>query len=300
MTYQPPRAIGILIGATLTLWGAAVAILLINHAIAVNFGFSVVLTIAGSIAAATVAVLFGYWTYALGTLSYELDRNGLVIYWGATRQVIPLQEIERIVPGTSVAIAPVQGVSWLGYHVGLASIEHVGDVLFYSTHQNEKQVLYVITSDRNYAISVDDPNEFAREVQIRQDLGPTAPIATHAQRIGSTAQAFWHDPVGRVLVGTALLANFLMWTFVSLRYPALPAVFEMQFPAYEESELINPQTKDSILQLPLIATILLVINLLVGFVLHTWARITSYLLFIVAIIVQLLFTGAIAIAIKGV
>ena len=57
MTYQPPRAIGILIGATLTLWGAAVAILLINHAIAVNFGFSVGLTIAGSIAAATVAVL---------------------------------------------------------------------------------------------------------------------------------------------------------------------------------------------------------------------------------------------------
>lgn len=300
MTYQPPRAIGMLIGSTLTLWSAAIAILLMNHAIAVNFGFSVVITLTCSIAAATIAALFGYWTYALGTLSYEIDRNGLVIYWGATRQVIPLEAIERIVPGTSVGIAPVRGVSWLGYHVGLASIERVGDVLFYSTHQDENQVLYVMTSGENYAISVDNPAEFAREVQIRQGLGPTATVAAHAQRMGSATQAFWYDPVSHVLVGTALLASFLMWTFVSFRYPALPIVFEMHFPAHEESRLVDVRTKEAILQLPQIATILLVINLLVGFVLHTRGRIASYLLFVVATIVQLLFTGAIAIAIKGV
>ena len=300
MTYQPPRALGMLVGAALTLWGVAIAVLLINHAVAADFGFTVVLTITGAIAAGALAAIFGYWTYALGTLTYALDRNGLVIHWGATRQVIPLSAIERLVPGTSVGVPSVRGVSWLDYHVGRAAIERIGDVLFYSTHQGPEQVLYVMTSERNYAISVDDPAGFARQVQIRQDLGPTARVTHHAQRLGSAAQAFWYDQLGRALVGAALLASFVMWTLVSLRYPDLPAAFELHFPASEDSPLVDVRTKDAILQLPRIATALLVVNLLLGFVLHAWERVAGYVLFIAAAAVQLAFAAAIAIAIQGV
>jgi hypothetical protein len=172
-------------------------------------------------------------------------------------------------------------------------------VLFYSTHQAPEQVLYVMTSEQNYAITVTDPAGFARQVQIRQDLGPTARVTHHAQRLGSAAQAFWYDSTGRILVAVALLATFVMWMLVGLRYPDLPAAFELQFPAYEDNPLVNVQTKDAILQLPRIATALLVVNLVIGFVLHSWERVAGYVMFIAAAAVQLAFAVAIAIAIQG-
>lgn len=288
-----------LVGGALTVWALAIAVLLVNHAVAADFGLTAVLAITGATAAGALASLFGYWTYALGTLSYALDRNGLVIHWGATRQVIPLSAIERLVPGTSVGVPSVRGVSWLGYHVGSATIDRIGNVLFYSTHQAPEQVLYVMTSERNYAITVTDPAGFARQVQIRQDLGPTARVTHHAQRLGSAAQAFWYDSTGRVLVAIALLAAFVMWALVGIRYPDLPAAFELQFPAYEDNPLVNVQTKEAILELPRIATGLLVVNLVIGFALHSWERVAGYVMFIAAAAVQLAFAAAVAIAIQG-
>ncbi len=300
MNYQPPRALGLLVGATLTLWALSIAALLVNFAVASDFDISAVLAVTGAVAATGLASLFGYWTYALATMSYELDRNGLVIQWGVTRQVVPLGDIERLVPGTSVGIPSVKGVSWLGYHIGRATIERIGDVLFYTTHQNAEQVLYVMTSERNYAISVDDPAGFARQVQIRQDLGPTARVTHHAQRLGSAAQAFWYDPLGRTLVAVALLSTFVMWALVALRYPDLPAALELHFPASEDTGLVDIRTKDAILQLPRIATLILVINLAIGFALHTWERVAGYVLFLAAAAIQLGFAAAIAIALRGV
>jgi hypothetical protein len=300
MNYQPPRALGLLVGAALTLWAFSIAALLINFAVASSFGINAVLAIAAAAAAASLASLFGYWTYALATMNYALDRNGLVIHWGTTRQVIPLGAIERLIPGTSVGLPSVSGVSWLGCHIGRATIEHIGEVLFYTTHQNAEQVLYVVTSERNYAISVEDHADFARQVQIRQDLDPTARVTHHAQRLGSAAQAFWYDPVGRILVAAALFATFLMWVLVSLRYPDLPATLELHFPAYEDTGLVDIRTKDSILQLPRIATLILAINLALGFLLHSWERVAGYVLFLAATAIQLGFAAAIAIALRGV
>jgi hypothetical protein len=300
MNYQPPRALGLLVGATFTLWSLSIATLLINFATASDFEFSTVLAIAAAAAAAALASLFGYWTYALATMNYELDRNGLVINWGVTRQVVPLNDIERLVLGTGIGIPSLKGISWFGYHIGLTPIEHIGDVLFYTTHQNAQQVLYVMTSERNYAISVEDPAHFARQVQIRQDLGPTAPVTHHAQRLGSAVQGFWYDPIGRVLVASALFATFLMWALVSLRYPDLPAALELHFPATEHTGLVDVRTKDSILQLPRIATLILAINLVIGFALHAWERVAGYVLFAVGAAIQLAFAAAIVIALRSV
>ena len=172
MYYQPPRALGLLVGAVITLWAAAVVLVLFNNGLTSGIGLGQVLSYSASLVALVLAAIFGYWTYALATLSYALDRNGLVITWGTTRQVIPLGAIERLVPGTSAGVPRVGGVSWWGHHVGRANIERIGEVLFYSTHQTPEQVLYVMTEERNYAISVDDPAAFAQEIQVRQELGP--------------------------------------------------------------------------------------------------------------------------------
>ena len=86
-----------------------------------------------------MGLLFAYWTYSLGTLRYTLDRNALTITWGDIRQMVPLSQIERLVPGRELPNPHVAGVSWLGHHVGHANVEGgIGDTLFYSTHRSPR------------------------------------------------------------------------------------------------------------------------------------------------------------------
>lgn len=300
MYYQPPRALGLLVGAAITFWALAVTILLLNFGLGASLGIAGLLAFVGAIAAGGLALLFAYWTYALATLSYALDRNGLVINWGTTKQVIPLGAIERLVPGTAIGVPRVEGVTWLGYHIGRASIQRIGDVLFYSTHQDPEQVLYVMTTERNYAISVPDPAAFAHEIQVRQDLGPTAEVTHHVERTGAAAQAFWHDPVGRSLAVIALGAGAMMWGVVAFRYPGLPATFELHFPAWQALPVPDIVEREAILELPRTATLVLGINLLVGLALHAWDRVAGYVLFIAAIVIQVGFVLAFQLALRGV
>ncbi len=298
MYYQPPRALGLLVGAVITLWAAALALVLLNNGFASEIGMGQFSSYAGALAAAALATLFGYWSFALATLSYALDRNGLVIAWGPTRQVIPLGAIERLVPGTAVGVPRVSGVSWWGHHVGRARIERIGEVLFYSTHQDPEQVLYVMTSERNYAISVQDPADFAREIQVRQELGPTAELTHHVERGGAAALPLSSDRLGQGLALLAVLAGALVWGQLAMRYGDLPATLELHFPPTEATLIVTVVSRDAIFELPRTALLMLGLNLLLGLLLHGWNRVTGYVLFIGATVVQLAFFAAIAIALE--
>jgi hypothetical protein len=298
MYYQPPRALGLLVGSVLALWAAAVALVLADNGIKSEIGVAGFVSYGIAIFAAALALLFAYWTYGLATLSYALDRNGLVIAWGPTRQVIPLGSIERLVPGTSIGVPRVAGVTWWGHHVGRASIERIGDVLFYSTHQSTTQVLYVMTSERNYAISVQDPATFAQEIQVRQELGPTAEVTHHAERSGMAAIGFWEDRLGIALVLLALLAGAAVWAQVALRYGNLPPTLNLHFPATEVTPIVTVVDRDAVLELPRAASIVLAVNLVLGIALHAWERVAGYVLFMAAIVVQIAFIAAFAIAIN--
>ena len=133
MFYRPPRTLGLSVGGVLTLWATIVGIVLLLVGVRSELGFVGLLAYLGAGVALLLAGLFAFWSYSLATLSYALDRNGLVITWGPTQQVIPLGAIERLVPGTAIGVPRVRGVTWWGCHVGRATIERIGAVLFYST-----------------------------------------------------------------------------------------------------------------------------------------------------------------------
>lgn len=280
MYFQPPRSLGTLIGAVLALWATAAAIVLLNYGITsgVNVGTLLVYVIA--IAMAGITVLFAYWTYSLATLAYMVDRNGLVISWGASRQVIPLGAIERLVPGTSVEGEPqVRGLSWWGYHIGGAQVGRIGRVLFYSTHQSPEQVLYVMTSERNYALSVPDPVAFAREIQTRQDLGPTAMVSHHVERSGLMLGSLFADRLALALVVAAGLACLAVWLQVVIRYPDLPATLTLRFPPGSGGVIESVVDRSAILEIPQVGTGLLAANLVLGTLAHAWERFAGYVLY---------------------
>lgn len=297
MQYQPPRALGLLVGAVLIAWSLGVTLLLLLLSFGRDIDVYTVGIYLGAAVALAVATLFGYWTYALATLSYSVDRNGLVITWGPVRQVVPLTAIERLVPGTSVGVPRVRGVSWLGHHVGLGVIDRIGPVMFYSTHQAPEQVLYVMTNERSYAICVTDPTAFAREIQVRQNLGPTAEVRHHVERLDAPIQAFWADNTGRGLAGLGLLLCIALWAAVGFQYSGLPEFVNVHFPAYETVAVAEEASRGVLLEIPRMATFLLALNLAVGFLLYTWERAAAYAVFVAASLLQLGFLVAFQVAI---
>jgi hypothetical protein len=275
-----------IVGAVLVLWSGGVAFLLLNAGVAGAAGLLAFASYAGGVFALALCVLFAFWTYALATLSYALDRNGLVISWGPVRQVVPLQAIERLIPGTSAGVPRVRGVSWWGHHVGGADVNRIGPVLFYSAHQAAEQVLYVCTDQRNYAISVEDARGFAEEVQTRQDLGPTAEVTHHVERSGASLQTIGADRWARWLALAAVAAAALVWAQVALRYDSLPAALELRWPPTSQDTVITVTGREAILELPRAATLLLGLNLVLGFIAHAWDRMAGYLLLGAALVVQ--------------
>lgn len=297
MFYQPPRTLGLMVGAVLIAWSLGIAALLVLGTLDQPFGL---LTLGTSIVIAAclgVAGVFAYWTYSLATLSYSLDRNGLVIRWGITRQVIPLGAIERLVPGTSVGVPQVQGVSWMGYHIGRAEIQRIGDVIFYSTHQTPEQVLYVMTTERNYAISVPDPAAFARQIQVRQDLGPTAEVTHHVERMLSSVQGFWSDRSGWLLALGGIGVCAAAWLALAYQYGALPETVGLFFPPTQVAPLSDTNGKDILIGIPRAATIVLGLDLIAGILMYAWDRIVARLVLGAGILMQVAFLVAMQTAI---
>ena len=299
MYYQPPRALGLIVGTALVLWSASIAFLLVTAALSAQSSLVAFLAYAGSVVAALLTSLFLFWTYSLATLSYALDRNGLVITWGAARQLIPLQAIERLVPGSAAGVPKVQGVSWWGHHVGHAEVPRLGPVLYYSTHQTVEQVLYVITSDRNYAITMEDAAGFARKVQERQELGPTAEVTHRVERSGHLLHTVLADPRARWMALAAIVRLALVWLQIALRYDSLPATLTLGFPPNTSDAVVNVTGREALLEPPRIATLLLVIDLALGTLLHAWDRMAGYLILGAGVAVQVGVFAALAIALRG-
>src|SRR5262245_12203511 len=47
-----------------------------------------------------------YWALVAFKLHYHINRNGLTIQWGLSRQLIPIHMIEQIIPGKEISPAP--------------------------------------------------------------------------------------------------------------------------------------------------------------------------------------------------
>ncbi|TAJ19497.1 MAG: hypothetical protein EPO65_06690 [Dehalococcoidia bacterium] len=296
MHYQPPRTLGLMMGGVLVAWALAVAALLAVFAQGRNTDVATVGAWIGAGGAATLAALFAYWTMALASLRYTVDRNGLVIAWAGIRQVVPLQAIERLVPGTSLEVPRVRGISWFGYHIGSAEIRRIGSVLFYSTHQAPEQVLYVMTSERNYAISVPDPAAFAREIQVRQDLGPTAEVVHHVERTLPTLQGFWRDGRALGLLGACAALCVVNAIALGLRYGSLPELLPFAFPPGDPQPLADAAARTRLIDIPRAAAAALGIDVVLALAFALWDRVASYTVLLAGVGVQVALLAALGVA----
>jgi len=294
--YQPPRTLGLMMGGVLVAWAIAVAVLLAVFAHGRSTDLATVGAWLGVGCAGTLAALFVYWTMALASLRYTVDRNGLVIAWAGIRQVVPLQAIERLVPGTSLEVPKVRGISWYGYHIGSAEIRRIGSVLFYSTHQAPEQVLYVMTNERNYAISVPDPAAFAREIQVRQDLGPTAEVTHHLEQTLPTLQGFWHDRRALLLLTACAALAVANAVLLGVRYGSLPEVLPYVFPPGDPQPLADAALRSRLIDVPRAAAAVLGLDVALALAFALWDRVASYTVLMAGVGVQVALLASLGVA----
>jgi hypothetical protein len=295
MEFYPRRTIGTLLGSLVAAWAFLLTALLIV------WGLDQPVSLSALGFYLTAALLFGlgclftFWTYGCSTLRYVVDRNGLAIHWGPVRQMIPLDKIERLVPGRPGLTPRVQGVSWLGHHVGRAWVERIGDTLFYSTHHAPEELLYIVTPSQAYAVSVQDSVRFGAEVQARQNEGVAAPLRQAPRRAALAAHPFWSDRFAQLLALAAIAVCAATFGLILSRYPNLPESLPISFPPLEVTRVAS---KEELLTLPTTAFGLLLINLILAFLLHAWERMMAHLLLVVLIALQIVFLVGAAIAVS--
>lgn len=282
MEFRPPRAIGSLVGGGLAAWCFIVTLALVVRALTQDVSLGIISLYVAASAFFFIGLLFTYWTYSLGTLRYTLDRNALTITWGDIRQMVPMSQIERLVPGRELPNPHVAGVSWLGHHIGRAEIEGgIGDTLFYSTHRTPSDLLYIVTANQSYAVSIDDEVAFAEAVQAQQRLGSLVAVSQTPDRLYLAAQPFWEDRTAQALAFVAFAMFFAMFGYVYQQYPGLPDSIALSFP--QLNGVTRVASKSELLKLPMTGVGLLLLNLGLGFVAHSWERMVGYVLLLAAI-----------------
>jgi len=293
--FRPVATFGTLCGVVVASLALLIAAVLLLKALAMEVSTSQIPPFVAAAVFVGLAALYAYWTWGCFTLSYIIDRNSLSIRWGGLRQVIPIGNIEALVPAVAGEPLQIEGVSWVGHHVGRATVEPFGEVLFYSSHREPDEVLYVQTPWEVYAISVPDNDAFAAALEAHRERGILFEQRQAVHRWGIAAQSFWLDPTARVLTLVLIGAFLVVLAYVLDTYPDLSQTVRLRFPSL--GGIIQVSDKSQLLDIPRSALGFAAVNLGLAVLLHGWERMVSYVLLLAAITIQIVLLVAAIVAV---
>jgi len=283
---QPGLRVGVMLVAAIVLVMAGLLVWAFTQPVSIwTFVIGLVLLVG----AAVVTVLV-YWLNGLLHSGYTFDRNALTITWGANEQVIPMTQIQRVMPGSEIAgRVRFRGVRWPGYWVGYGQVEGLGPTLFYATVSPQEQV-FIITEGLAYGLSPEEPEGFMRTLQTRLEMGPTQQVEMSSHGPAFLQWDFWRDRLGLGLLGTALTAVLALFGLLCARFPALPRLLPLHFDAAGHPDRLGPQGQ--VFFVPLIGLIVLLANGGLGGWLYRRERLAAYLLWGGAVLVEVLLWAA--------
>jgi hypothetical protein len=221
-----------LAAAALAITAAGVAgLAAIVAAILLPLSLATFLLVILSLASAGLAAAVAYRANALRHTSYAVDRNSLVIRCGATREVVPLTDVQRIVPGREVAAGlALRRVPLPGWWIGLGHHPTLGYIRFYATEPVDRQLIVVATGV-NYAISPADLEGFVAEYTACSETGPSRPVRRNRLDSGLMSLPMWRNRPALMLLGLPVVINLLIFGLLLTRYPQLPDQVVLHFNA---------------------------------------------------------------------
>ena len=235
-----------------------------------------------------VLVLLVYEIAGGVTLRYHLYRNGVAVRWAGNERIIPIRDIQRIVPGNDLesAIVHRRGVRWPGHQRGEGMVPTIGRTRFLATRPLAEQLLLVMPG-LAVAISPLDVGGFLAAFEARRKLGPNRMLEQEVRQARWLSWPLWGDRSARALLGAAVILNAGLFGYVSARFPTLDPQLPLHFNRLGFVDRIG--TKVELFALPIIALIILGTNLVLGLLLYRRERAGSYLLWGAAAAAQVLF-----------
>jgi hypothetical protein len=292
--FRPASAMGTLYGLVVTAFALVLGAGLLYQGLSMDVQLVQLLPLLTGGALLCLGLLFAYWTWGCNSLRYVVDRNALSIRWGNLQQIVPLKNIERLVPAGPEPLQ-ISGVNWSGHHIGRADVTDVGEVIFYSAHKTPNEVLYVVTPTETYGISVPDHVFFAQTVQSNQSRGALFEQRQVVRRWGVAAQSFWLDPIAQALT-ILLVGTFVaVLGYVADMYPDLTQSVALRFPSL--GGVVRVADKSALLDIPRSAFGFMAVDLVLAVLLHSWERMVGYVLLLAGIAIQLMLLVAAIVAV---
>jgi hypothetical protein len=255
---RPQRTSGTLIGVLLAVVAIALLTPLAVQAADWPIAWPTFVAYLAAIALFLLALLFAFWAYACFSLHYRIDGSGLLIRWGPLRHFIPIDRIQKLVPGRGEHQPRLQGLSWWGYHIGRGLAQGLGEVLFFSTHRSPEEVIYVQTATAVYGLSPRDHTRFTLALQRFQRAGQ-AGGSEGVRRHLLAAHPIWGDRIAQGLAATAIALNAGLFAYVFAIYPGLSDQITIAFPPI--GDITTLEAKREILKIPATALVLLALSL---------------------------------------
>lgn len=237
------------------------------------------------------ATLVGYQLWGYLSLRYEVSRDGLLIRWAATSQVIPMPEIEQVLAGRPYE-ARLSGLRWPGQEVGRTLVvdnEGVArETLVYATTPPAEQIL-VVTRALSYAISPEDRDGFLQEVRARRRLGPQQAWEQHTEQAPWARLSLLGDTHALRWLALAVALNALAFGWLAWHYPELQdtLVLRFRFDPVLAVPVPGPESAKAVAwRLPFVGLAAIVLNGALAAAIHSRARVAALLLMAGATLVQ--------------
>ncbi len=191
-------------------------------------GVSFILALA-VLASVLVLLYIAYRTVCAFTLEYWVDRNGVTLIWGPTRQVVPIGQIERIVvhPDAAVRRGPAPW-HWPCPNRRRMFTHTYGPVNAYATRPLAEQVLLVGAAE-SYGLSPADCDGFLQALQERYTLGANRLIDAELKRPPLWTWPLWSDRAALFLMAAGLLGLLVIFGALCFRYPDLSSDLPVHF-----------------------------------------------------------------------
>jgi len=223
--------------------------------------------------------------YRLLSMRYLLDRNTLTLSLGWTRHVIPLDQIEYIMPPDE-RLEPnsFRGVLWPGYICGSIDLSKGDQATVVATEPFFRQLI-VVTPDKSYTISPRDTEAFLATLAVEQRLGPIHPAKQVTLHRGIAAWPIWQNQPLWLAMILAIIVNMALWAYLAFHFPDLPNRIALHFDASGQPDRIAGKTR--IFVLSIIGAASIAVNGPLAILLHRIERILSYFLVGNALLIQI-------------
>jgi len=228
-------------------------------------------------------------------LRYRVDRNGLIIVWGATRLVVPMSAIEAVLPARHLNdlhdVLNAPRCWWQpGTHLSSARLPDGREACVRSSLPPADS-LAVVTPGRVYLVSPERPDAFVQAWQTRRPLGPTQCWREEQQRTGILALPVWYDRIAWGLLLGTLGAVLFLNGYLTFVYDRLPPTLAFHFDVLGRPDRIGQRAE--LFGLPILAGIMMILDVGLGFVIYRRERMAAYLIWGGALVLQLLTWGAV-------